>query len=203
LPGLRATEDERREQIVSAAYHVALRTGIDGVTLRAVAAKAKLSHGLVVFYFRGKDSLIDALLDRVLATTAILHVSADVAKIPHAPQRFGALLRQELRRLASDPRGTRLFFEYWALGVRKAGIRQKIAAALERYRAAIKAMAEEMLPTTVFHDSPMTPVSLAALAVSLISGCAVQAMMDPTHFDAEAYLTAFQRLFDHFASREA
>jgi len=94
MPGPKASEETRREQIVSAAYEVALRTGIDGVTLRAVAAKAKLSHGLVVFYFKQKHQLISALLDRVLTTTAMLQVTGDVARMPRVPPRLGARIRQ-------------------------------------------------------------------------------------------------------------
>jgi AcrR family transcriptional regulator len=199
MPGQRAPEGARREQIVSAAYEVALRTGIDGVTLRAVAAEATLSHGLVVFYFKRKDRLIGALLDRVLATAAMLHVSEDVARIPHAPERMGALLRQELGRFARDPRGIRLFFEYWALGVRQAAIRRRIGAALERYRAAFRSVAEEMLPADAADGTDVTPDALAAVAVSLISGYAVQAMSDPERFDTGAYLAAAQGLIERLA----
>ena len=72
MPGQRAPEEQRREQILSAAYAVALRTGIAVVTLRAVAVEAGLSHGLLLFHFERKDELIGALLDRVLATTVML-----------------------------------------------------------------------------------------------------------------------------------
>ena len=203
MPGPKAPEETRREQIVTAAYQVALRTGIDGVTLRAVAAKAKLSHGLVVFYFKQKDRLIGALLDRVLATTAMLDVSEDVARGSHAPERLGALLRQELDRLSRDPRGMRLFFEYWALGVRQVVIRRRIGAALERYRAAFRAMAEEMLPAASPNGIDVTPDALAAVAVSLVSGYAVQAMIDPDHFDTGAYLAAAQSLIERLVPTPA
>ena len=196
MPGQRAPEEARREQILSAAYEVALRTGIDGVTLRGVAAEAELSHGLVVFYYKQKDQLIGALLDRVLATTALLDVSDDVARLERAPERLGALLRDELARLAHEPRGLRLFFEYWALGVRHAAIRRKIAAALERYREAFEAMAAEMFPAGSATGRDVTPAALAAVAVSLVTGCAVQAMSDPDGFDTASYLAAVQHLFE-------
>ena len=199
MPGQRAPEQERRDQIVRAAYEVALREGIDGVTLRAVAAEAALSHGLVVFYFKRKDVLIGALLDRVLATTALLHVSEDVVRLPGAPDRLRALLRQELTRLARDPRDIRLFLEYWALGVRQEPVRRKIAAALERYRAAFRSLAEDMLPATAPGGTDVTAAALAAVAVSLITGCAVQAMSDPDHFDTTAYLAAAQGLIERLA----
>jgi TetR/AcrR family transcriptional repressor of bet genes len=200
MPGQRAPEEARREQILNAAYAVALQRGIDGVTLRAVAAKAKLSHGLVVFYFKQKDQLIAALLDRVLATTAMLHVSEDVARLPRPPERLGALLGQELGRLSRDRRGMRLFFEYWALGVRQVTIRKKIGAALARYRAAFCALAEEILPTSPPNDTFVTPAALAVVAVSLINGCAVQAMIDPESFDSGEYLATVQVLIERLVA---
>ena len=200
MPGPRAPEEERRQQIVNAAYAVALRTGIDGVTLRRVATKAGLSHGLVVFYFKQKDQLIAALLDRVLATSSMLDVSERFTDIAEAPERMRALLRQELGRLARDTHATRLFFEYWALGVRKPAIRQKIGAALERYRAAFSATAAEMLPVETSASSELTADGLAAVAVSLINGFAVQAMIDPQHFDRSAYIAAVDALVERLTS---
>jgi AcrR family transcriptional regulator len=203
MPGRRAPEEARREQILTAAYKVALRMGIGGVTLRAVAAEAKLSHGLVVFYFRQKDQLVGVLLDRVLATTAMLHVSEDVARIPHAPDRLRALLQQELGRLFRDPRGVRLFFEYWALGVRQPAIRRRIAAALDRYRAAFRSLAVEMLPPEGADGADVTPDALAAVAVSLINGCAVQALSDPERFDTATYLAAVNGILERLVPATA
>ena len=199
MPGQKAPEPMRREQIMRAAYDVALREGIDCVTLRAVAAEAQLSHGLVAFYFKRKDQLIGALLDRVLATTALLHVSEDIARLPGARDRMGALLRQGMARLTDKPQDIRLFFEYWALGVRHAEVRYKIAEALERYRAAFRSLAAEMLPADTTNDTDVTPATLAAIAVSLITGCAVQAMSDPDHFDTAAYLAAAEGLIERLA----
>ena len=130
-------------------------------------------------------------------------MSEHVARRSHAPERLGALLQQELDRLSRDPRGMRLFFEYWALGVRQAVIRRRIGAALERYRAAFRAMAEEMLPAASPNGIDVTPDALAAVAVSLVSGYAVQAMIDPDHFDTGAYLAAAQSLIERLVPTPA
>ena len=92
MPGQKASEAERREQILSAAHQVALQRGIDGLTVRRVAARARLSHGLVLFHFKRKDQLVSALLDRVLAATLSLRVAEDVARIGGALDRLRALL---------------------------------------------------------------------------------------------------------------
>lgn len=200
MPGRKAPEPERREQILNAAYRVALREGIDGVTVRNVAAEAEVSHGLLVFYFKQKDQLIAALLDRVLATGALLHVPEELARMPHAPERLRALLRFELERLARGPHDFRLFLEYWALGTRKPAIRAKIAAALERYRDALRAVAEGMLRADPGSRDGVSPDGFAAVAVSLLSGCAIQAMIDPEAFDIAAYLGTVQGIVEQLGA---
>lgn len=186
----RAPEDVRRKQILQAAFTVAAREGVSGLTVRAVASEAALSHALVLFHFGRKEQLVYALLERVIAETAVLHVSDDIAQFPHARDRLHALLQQEMARQASKPELARLFLEFWALGTRDESIRTRINAELERYRAAFEAIIRELLlaePTTFARASA---AGLAAVAVSWIHGCAVQAMIDPVHFDTNEYLLA-------------
>jgi TetR/AcrR family transcriptional regulator, transcriptional repressor of bet genes len=190
MPGQRASETLRRQQILKAAHQVALGQGIDGLTVRAVAARARLSHGLVLFHFKRKDQLVSALLDRVLGATLSLRVAEDVARMGGALDRLRGLLLQEVERLSGDPRQVRLFLEYWAYGTRRPAIRQKISLALEHYRAAFRGLAEEVLQVEGARFPGVTPERLAATAVSFINGCAVQAMIDLDQFDVGEYLTA-------------
>jgi TetR/AcrR family transcriptional repressor of bet genes len=192
MPGRKAPEIARREQILKAAYEVALRKGIGGLTVRAVAAQAKLSHGLVHFHFKRKAQLVSMLLDWVLATTTVLRIPEDIARLPRAQDRLRALLRQEMERLSREPRRIRLFFEYWAMGTRQPAIRAKISAELDHYRAAFRAMTQLMVRTEPARCAGVTAEGLAAVAVSFVNGCAVQAMIDPGHFDIEEYLAAVE-----------
>jgi TetR/AcrR family transcriptional regulator, transcriptional repressor of bet genes len=198
MPGRKASETLRRQQILQAAHQVALRQGIDGLTVRAVAARARLSHGLVLFHFKRKDELVSALLDRVLAATLPLRFAEDVARMGEPLDRLRALLRQEVDRLSGDPRQVRLFLEYWAFGTRRSAIRKKISLALERYRVAFRSLAEEVLQAEGSRFPGVTPEGLAAIAVSFINGCGVQAMIDPEHFDVGEYLAAVQGILGRF-----
>jgi AcrR family transcriptional regulator len=198
MPGQKASEALRREQILKAAHSVALREGIDGLTVRAVATRARLSHGLILFHFKRKDQLVSALLDRVLAATLALRVADDVARMGGPLDRLRALLRQEVDRLSGDPPQVRLFLEYWAFGTRHSAVREKISVALERYRAAFRSLAEEVLQAEATRFPGVTPEGLAAIAVSFINGCAVQAMIDPEHFDVGEYLAAVQGILGRF-----
>jgi TetR/AcrR family transcriptional repressor of bet genes len=199
MPGPKASEATRREQILKAAHDVALRRGIDGLTVRAVAARAQLSHGLVLFHFKRKDQLVSALLDRVLATTLSLRLAGDVPLNRDPRERLRVLLRQEVDRLARDPRQVRVFLEYWALGTRSSVIRTKVRTQLESYRAAFRTLVDEVLRTEPGRFAGVTPDGLAAVVVSLIHGCAVQAMIDPDRFDVGDYLAAVQGIVGQLA----
>lgn len=200
MPGPKASEAERREQILSAAYEVASRNGLEGLTVRAVAARARLSHGLVLYHFKRKDQLVRALLDWLLKSASLLEVSDATADITDPMDRLYTLLRQELDRAAGDTGRSQLLFEYWALGTRHAAIRRRIEAEMNRYRLAFRSVAEDVLGTEGGRFLGVTPDGLAAVSVSLIHGCAVQAMIDPKHFDIAEYLDAVEGLVGQIAS---
>ncbi len=203
MPGKKASEQARREQLLRAAYEVASREGIGGLTVRAIAAEAELSHGLVHFHFKTKDQLVRSLLEWVLATTLALHIPDEVARIPRPLDRLRVLLQQEMDRLSHDPRRIRLFFEYSALGTRDAAIGARISAELDSYRAALRQVIDEVLQTEAADFAHVTPDGLAAVAVSFINGCAVQAMIDPHHFEIEEYLAAVRGILGQVAPSAA
>jgi len=199
MPGQKASEEARRMQILKAAYEVASRKGLDALTVRLVAHRAKLSTGLVLFHFKTKNQLVIALLDYVLQTTTALQVTADIASIPVPLDRLLALLRREMNRMASEPRLIRLFFDFWAKGFTHALIRTKMQAELDRYREAFRPIAHEVLRAEPDRFAGVTPEGLAAVAVSFIKGCAVQSMIDPENFDIEEYLAATNGLLGQLA----
>ena len=199
MPGNRAAEDVRRAQIINAAYAVAGSKGLEGVTVRDVARKAGISHGLVLFHFKTRQQLIIALLDWLLETTTVLHVTDDIANITEPLDRLHALLRMEMDRLSREPRRIRVFFDFWAKGIRHAAIRSKMRRELARYREAFLPIAAAVLASVPSRFPGVSAEGLAAVAVSFIKGCAVQAMIDPDHFDIEEYLVAAQGLVGQLA----
>ena len=204
MPGQKAPEEHRRKDILRAAYDVAARRGVEALTVRAVATRAAVSHGTVLFHFNRRDALVVSLLDSVLDATTVLRVPEEVERLTRPADRLRALLRVEMERLSSDPRQFRLFLEYWALGVRNAIIRRRVSAALERYRAAFRAIGE-----AVGHDAATTrrrgtnslrdvmtgtPDGVAAVAVSVIHGCALQAVIDPKAFSVQQHFDTAARM---------
>jgi AcrR family transcriptional regulator len=195
MPGQRENQATRQEQILEAAYEVALRRGIDGLTVRAVAARARLSHSLVLFHFKRKDQLGLALLDRVLAGTLSLTLPNEIRTIRKPRERLQALVSQELQRMSEEPRRLRLLLEFWTRGGHNAVIRQKIGAGLSEYRTAFQDVLSEMSNGKTGGRS--SSAGLAAVAVSLIIGYPVQAMIDPERLGEGEYLASVQGVLAH------
>lgn len=61
----RLTEEQGRQRLLDAAVELALETGGPDFTVREVAAKAGLNHGLVHRYFGTKDVLISAVIKNI------------------------------------------------------------------------------------------------------------------------------------------
>jgi len=199
MPGQRVSEEVRRLQIIKAAYQVALSRGLDGLTVRQVASKARVSHGLVLFHYKTKEHLMIAILDWLLETTIELRVSGDIAAIASPLDRFHALLRSEMHRLASEPQRVRLFFDFWSKGIRRSEIRGRMRLKLGLYRDAFRPIAGEVVSAERERFSNVSADGLASVAVSFIKGCAVQSMIDPDHFEIKEYLAGALGLLGQLA----
>jgi AcrR family transcriptional regulator len=198
MPGTKAAELVRREQILTAAFEVAAREGLDGTTILQVAAAANVSPGLVMFHFKSKRGLLLALLDWMLQTTTVLHIDEAIAAAPTARERLLALLRQEMQRLSREPLRIRLTFDFWSAGIRDLEVQERLRSEFARYRAAFRPLAAAVLDDRPAHLPPVTADGLAAVAVSFIKGCAVQSMIDPEHFDIAEFLAAAETMIADF-----
>ena len=127
----------------------------------------------------------------------------EIAGIPSPLDRLLALLGREMQRLASKPQRLRLFFDYWAKGLSQPRIRMKMQAELDRYRETLRPIAAEVLAAEPERFSGVTPDGLAAVAVSVIKGCAVQSMIDPENFDIDEFLAAANGLIGQLAPADS
>ncbi len=198
MPGTKAPEAKRREQILAAAYAVAAREGLDGTTVIQVAAAANLSPGLIMFHFKTKRRLLRELLDWLVTSTTAFHVGPEVAELASPHHRLIALLRQEMHRLSSEPLRMRLMFDFWTAGIRDAEIRETLRIEFDRYRDAFRPFAAAVLDADPDRFRGVTPEGLAAVSVGFIKGCAVQSMMDPARFDIHDYLAATEALMAQY-----
>lgn len=184
----KALEAERRDEILHAAYRVAARERLAGVTVRGVAAEAGVSSGLVLFYFASKDALLAALLDWLLVRTIVARVDAGVLGLPTPRERLLAVVGRDIQALPAQRERVELFFDFWVMGTRHPEIQKQIRAALDRYRDALRPLAQEVVDDEPERYRGVSADELAAVAAGFIEGCALQVVMDPGRFSVDGYV---------------
>lgn len=75
-PRRRLKPEERRAEILDAAGAVLLESGIEAMTMEAIAAKAKANKALPYYYFKTRDGILVALADREFERMAAAVVAA-------------------------------------------------------------------------------------------------------------------------------
>lgn len=89
MPRNRMSNEQRREQFLSAAYKIAKRKGLCKITRKELASVTDTSIGLSVHYFHSMPDLYLAVRDRAIETKDV-KVLADAVNmgygIEHAPR---------------------------------------------------------------------------------------------------------------------
>ncbi len=204
MPGRKAPEEQRREEILRAAYRVAARERLAGLTGRAVAAEAGVSSGLVFFHFGDRDGLLVALLEWLLEVTVIGPELPALLQGRTPGERMLSAIRRDVERLPKQRERVELFFDFWVMGTRHPDVKRMIRAALERYRVAFRPLAAAVIEAEPERYAGVDADGLSAVAAGFIEGCALQVVMDSEHFDVEAYMRTLGTLVaDPLAARLA
>ncbi len=165
---------ERREQLVAAAIAVASREGIDAATVRAVAAEAGVSLGVVHYCFQDKDELLEAMAHEITRQ----NLSQSLLEMPQRsdPQ---TIIQQALEMLwggIASSRGSQLLsYELTTHSMRHPEVRQ---VAVNQYLVSYQA-ARQFLETMAraAHAEWTAPIDLLARAVVMATDGVVLAWL--------------------------
>lgn len=186
---------ERREQLIEAALTVASRDGIDAATVRAIAAEAGVSLGVVHYCFQDKDELLrsmaHAITNQNLARSLDdLPEGADVATI------VGAVLDALWDTIASARGPQLLSYELTTSSLRHAELNQ---VAIEQYRGQWSA-AEQVLELVekAAHVGWTVPrAQVARAVVAVVDGFSLAWLVDG---DSEAARRGLQGFGQYLAA---
>lgn len=186
MPGKKIPEGLRREQILEAAYRVALKKKLSGLSTRAVAAEAGISNGLVFFHFRNRRQLLLALLDWLLSETILRKAVDRGIASGNALARLTDEVRDAVEGLPEAREHIELFFDYWFTGVHDEDIRKRIRKALNRYRNSYIPLARAVTAEQPERFDGLSGETLADMVTSLIEGCALRLVVEPGRYSGKA-----------------
>ncbi|HEV8340286.1 MAG TPA: TetR/AcrR family transcriptional regulator [bacterium] len=103
MPGRVLTD--RRQQIIDAAFHVFSRKGFTGATNRDIASQAKIAPGLIYWYFRTKEDLLQATAEAKSPLFPLIRLTDEMLDAPPR-QFFHRVASLFLERVYGDPQIT-------------------------------------------------------------------------------------------------
>jgi AcrR family transcriptional regulator len=104
-----ARQERNREALVAAGYKVMSRKGIDAATMQEIAAIADVGAGTVYSYFKSKDDLAIAVLERLMHDLALrIEAVTDTFKDPAQVYAFG--VRTVIEAATTDMRWKQLLY---------------------------------------------------------------------------------------------
>ncbi|MDI7863145.1 TetR family transcriptional regulator C-terminal domain-containing protein [Rhizobiaceae bacterium n13] len=136
----RATEAERRQDLIAATLDCIAETGLQGATVRQIAMRAGVTGGLIRHYFAGKDEMVQAAYRETMTGMTSIAIGAAEAAGGSAKNRFRSFIVANLTPPVTDSRTLSL----WGAFISQIRVDPEFAAIhRENYQAFIAAL--EML----------------------------------------------------------
>ncbi len=170
----------RRAAIVRATIRCLARDGYSGLTMRKVAREAKVSQGILHYYFADKRTILVAALETVAADVDRRVAAAQDRGPKDARARLLALVEACLRLAVEERAFWIVFVEFWGEMMHDRRLRTINAALYDRTRRLIGAVVAQGVRVGTFRRTD--PLRAAAVILGLVDGVSLQLTFDPAAF---------------------
>jgi TetR/AcrR family transcriptional regulator, transcriptional repressor of bet genes len=181
----RFTRDQpevRRRKLIEATAQCLAELGYTGTSVRAVAAKANVSPGLVAHHFEGIDDLIVATYDHVGRQVAQTLTDAIDAAPSEPEPKLRAFIEASFKPPVLDRDLLAVWLSFWSLVRRDPGVRKVHKKVYTDYRRRLEGLIAEIAGARRFKID----AHLAALGfTAMLDGLWLELCLDPTTFSRE------------------
>ncbi|WP_320669802.1 TetR/AcrR family transcriptional regulator [Patulibacter defluvii] len=186
-PRDRPAYSEGRDALLDAATRVIARDGFRGLTYRAVAQEAGVTHGLVSYHFGSRDALVHETL------AALARASIDGAALVPESGRLEDFAGDLVTVARDQPEGQAAQFELTLEARRRPELRADVRALYDGYVDAVAEALDRF-------DLPADP-ALARVVFAALDGLMLQQLVFEDAAETGAALEALRRLLAAAAER--
>ena len=172
----------RKRKLIEATAQCLAELGHAGTSVRAVAAKANVSPGLVAHHFKGIDDLIVATYDHVGRQVAETLTQAMESASDDAESKLRAFIDVSFKPPVLDRDLLAIWLSFWSLVRRDPGVRKVHKKVYTDYRRRL----EELIADIAGARRIKIDTHLAALGfTAMLDGLWLELCLDPTIFSRE------------------
>ena len=184
-------EEERRQQILEATWHVIAVSGFRNLRLSDVAKRAGVSSGMIHYYFDTKHDLLKAAFERYYDYSTKRRQSLmESGKGPLETLRL--LVESYLPVEDETLEGWHVWSELWVEGLQEPDLRQLNEDFYGQWRRLVADIIRDGQDAGIIRDGSAT--ELANMLIGMIDGLAIQVLLGSRSMTAErmrATCTAF------------
>ena len=184
-PGVETAPRSTRERILDAACDLIAADGIDDVRIARVATRAGASTALVHHYFSTREELLEEALIHSFELAGEERFGDPPQVVETATQGLARAIAECLPLPGPQEREWVLWVELWLRAVREPGLRPVAARLYERYRRWMAALIRAGVKSGEFR-SGVDVDAVADVAMALLDGAGVRALLDDPAMDVEA-----------------
>ena len=176
--------EERRTQILDTAEEVFASHGFEGANMDLIAERSGLSKGAVYWYFKKKDDIISALLDRVFR-----HSISGLRSIAAEPDSPRSRLLRIGEQISRDYQGMQrlmpIALEFYAMALRRKSVRKHLAGLYDELLSILTPLVQEGVASGDF--APVEPRNAATLLIASYEGLGLVWSLSPKLVDWKSH----------------
>lgn len=190
---------ERKQQILDAAEDVFTRKGLDNARMDDIAKRTGLSKGSLYWYFKSKDDLIIAILDRIFGDVfeqLDAHKNIELSATEAILQFTEAAIRDYKRMLRMMP----IAYEFLALAFRNTIVQKALKQYFSTYMNSLVPIVQRGIDSGEFRAVDAQEVAIAAGAI--FEGTILLWVYDNSRIDVEHHIrSSIKLLFEGVRTR--
>ncbi|MCG2624042.1 TetR family transcriptional regulator [Arthrobacter sp. I2-34] len=178
--------DQRRVELVNATWRIIARDGMEGATMREIAAEAGFANGALKPYFPTKDDLLTFAFGHVFNQTnrRMAAATAGMAGLAALRSYCHEILPLDEERISE----ARIVIPFWQKALTDTAKAQLHEASMELWRSTMLAYLAEARAAGQIHTA-VPDADLAGFLMNMVLGAQITAALTPAQY-APAQLTA-------------
>jgi AcrR family transcriptional regulator len=157
--------EERKYQILDAAEHVFASKGMSGARMDDIAEQTQLSKGTLYLYFKNKNELIIALMDRIFQREFSLLDKVDAGADQTATAALDEFVDAGIKGLTHMLRLMPIAYEFLSLAFRNSVVQRVLEQYLTRYIGTLTAIIQHGIDRGEFRQVDAQDAAIAIGAV--------------------------------------
>ena len=172
--GRKSNASQRRDQIVWALYDCLVEKGSEKVTIKEIAARAKLPPGVIHYYFTSKDQIVSNLAEAIVDKYSRM-LDRRIAEATSVKQRIDFAIDFIVDTLVFNPPLNRVFYNLIQMSFEREALGDVIKKMLSNYR---QRLAQVFKEAGAGRESKM----IGAAMVAITEGFSLQLVVDSSIF---------------------